>query len=172
MADTGGESILIGCMYRPKIIKNNKGETMSLGEHRRRDVEINDTIRFANNLIKKGVFQGLILAGDFNYGELNWNENLEPEILIEAEPSDCFLDCLNECFLSQNVFFKTFQQDSSRLTNQLDLVITESKERIYELRPGSVLGGQDHGHLCITWKYALKKASSVVVAEDRCRRTN
>ena len=46
-----------------------------------------------------------------------------------------------------------------RLTNTLDLVITESKERVYELEPGSVLGGKDNGHLCLTWKYSLKKAS-------------
>ena len=51
-------------------------------------------------------------------------------------------------------------QEAMRLTNTLDLVITESKERVYELEPGSVLGGKDNGHLCLTWKYSLKKASS------------
>ena len=76
-----------------------------------------------------------------NYGELTWNKSLEPEILTETVSSSCFLDCLSECFLVQNVFFKTFQQDESRLTNLLDLVITESKERIYELKPGTILGG-------------------------------
>ena len=96
------------------------------------------------------------MAGDFNYGELTWNERLEPEILTETEASDCFLDCLTECFLVQNVFFKTFQQDELRLTNLLDLVITESKGRIYELKPGPILDGQDHGHLCLSWKYGLK----------------
>ena len=68
------------------------------------------------------------------------------------------MDCLSECFLVQNAFFKTFQQDESRPTNLLDLVITESKERIYELKPGTILRGLDHGHLCLSWKYSLKSS--------------
>jgi len=156
VADTGGESILLGCIYRPKLIKDNKGIIASVEEHKKRDRGINNSIRLANKLVKKGVFQGIILAGDFNYGELTWNESLEPEVLIKTESSDCFLDCLTECFLVQNVFFKTFQQDDSRLTNLSDLVITESKERIYELKPGPILGGQDFGHLSLSWRYGLK----------------
>ena len=130
-----------------------------------RDGEINKSIKFANNLVKKGIVNGFILASDFNYGELSWNEFLEPEVLIEAEPSNNFLETLNECFLSQNVFFKTYQE-AMKLTNVSDLVITESKERVYELEPGHVLGGKDNGHLCLTWKYNLKHASlnsSVVI---------
>ena len=79
--------------------------------------------------------------------------------MIEAEPSDNFLETLNE-FLSQNVYFKTYQE-AMKLTNVLDLFITESKERVYELEPGHVLGGKDNRHLCLTWKYSLKHASSV-----------
>ena len=157
IADTGIELILLGCIYRAKIIQE-KGEIASLGEHKRRDDEINKSIRFASNLVKKGIVNGVILAGDFNYGELSWNEFLEPEILIAAEPSNKILDTLNECFLLQNVFFKTYQE-AMNLTNVLDLVITESKERVYELVPGHVLGGKDNGHLCLTWKYSLKHAS-------------
>ena len=106
VADTGLELILIGCIYRAKIIQE-RGVTASISEHKRRDDEINKVIRFANKLVKKGIFQGVILAGDFNYGELTWNELLEPEVIIESEPSNRFLETLNECFLSQNVFFKT-----------------------------------------------------------------
>ena len=164
IADTGIESILLGCIYRAKIIQE-RGVIASLVEHKMRDGEINKSIKFANNLVKKGIVNGFILAGDFNYGELSWNEFLEPEVLIEAEPSNNFLETLNQCFLSQNVFFKTYQE-AMKLTNVLDLVITESKERVYELEPGHVLGGKDNGHLCLTWKYNLKHASlnsSVVI---------
>ena len=38
VADSGKESIPLGCIYRPKIIKNNKGEIGSLEEHRNRDI--------------------------------------------------------------------------------------------------------------------------------------
>jgi hypothetical protein len=171
VADTGKESILLGCMYRPKIIRNNREEIASINEHRERDWEINRSIIFANELVKKGTYQGLIIAGDFNYAELTWNEELEPLVIIETESSNCFLETLNDCFLSQNVFFETFQQDTSRLTNLLDLVITESKERVYEMKPGPVLGVSDQGqgHLCLTWKYSLKEACSNF--EDRYRIT-
>ena len=158
IADTGIELILLGCIYRAKIIQE-KGEIASLVEHKKRDGEINKSIKFVNNLVKKGIVNGFILAGDFNYGELSWNEFLEPEVLIDAEPSNNFLEILNECFLSQNVYFKTYQE-AMKLTNVLDLVITESKERVYELEPGHVLGGKDNGHLCLTWKYSLKHVIS------------
>ena len=90
LADTGIELILLGCIYRAKIMKNNKGVTCSVAEHKKRDEEINKSIRFASELVKKGKIQGLIIAGDFNYGELSWNELLESEILMEAEPSGNF----------------------------------------------------------------------------------
>lgn len=113
----GSESILLGCIYRPKIIKNNKGIAGCLLEHITIDGEINKSIRTAEGLVDKEVFQGLILAGDFNYGELSCNSKLEAEIMIDSEPSDRFLKTFNDCFLTQDVFFKTFQQESSRLTN-------------------------------------------------------
>ena len=160
LADTGIELILLGCIYRAKIMKNNKGVTCSVAEHKKRDEEINKSIRFTSELVKKGKVQGLIIAEDFNYGELSWNELLESEILMEAEPSGNFLDTLNECFLTQNVFFKTFQQDSSNLTSLLDLIITESKERVYELKQGEVFGNTEKGHLTLSWKYAVKEEHS------------
>ena len=170
VVDTGMESILLGCIYRPKIIKDSKGVVGSLEEHKKRDGEIDKSIKYAKELIRKGIFQGLILAGDFNYGELSWNLQLEPEVLLEAESSNNFLDNLNNCFLTQNVFFKTFQQESCRLTNLLDLIITESKERVYELKPGRVLGGKEHGHLSLSWKYVIKNDCANSFG-DKYRRT-
>jgi hypothetical protein len=169
VVDTGIESILLGCIYRPKII-HLRGVVASIEVHKKRDGEINKSITFANDLVKKGIVQGLIIAGDFNFTELSWNELLEPEVLFETDSSDCFLDTLNECFLTQNVFFKTYQE-FSKLTNLLDLVITESKERVYELQSGPALGGKNHGHLCLSWKYGLKK-SILNSFEDKFRQTN
>ena len=58
VADTGLELILIGCIYRAKLIQE-RGVTASISEHKRRDDEINKVIRFANKLVKKGIFQGV-----------------------------------------------------------------------------------------------------------------
>ena len=49
----------------------------SLTEHRKRDMAIDKSIRLAKGLVNKGVYQGLIIAGDFNYGSClgtgNWS---------------------------------------------------------------------------------------------------
>ena len=168
VADSGKELILLGCIYRPKIIRNNIGEVGSLDEHRKRDMEINKSIYRANSLVRKGTYQGMLLVGDFNFTELFWNEN-ESKILTEAEGPVEFINCLNKCFLTQNVFFKTFQQELSRLTNILDLVITEAQERVEDLKAGSVLGGKDHGHLSISWTYKTKGKD--LVFGDKFRKT-
>ena len=82
------------------------------------------------------------------------------------------MKCLNECFLSQNVFFKTFQQESTRLTNILDLIITEEQEGVYELRPGSVLGGKEHGHLSLSWIYKTKEKEKTFGDKFRSTKLN
>ena len=149
-------------MYRPGVIRDNKGVIVSSEEHRKRDQEINKSIKLANDLVKKGVYQGLIIAGDFNYADIFWNEELDPVVANETESTNNFLETLNEGFLTQNVFFKTYQHDFLTLTNTLDLVITESQERVYELKSGPVLGvsSQGQGHLCINWKYCLKDGTT------------
>ncbi len=169
VADLGKESILLGCIYRPKIIRDNTGEIGSLEEHRKRDIGINKSIYRANSLVRKGLYQGLLLVGDFNFTELFWDENLESRFVTEAEGAVDFIKCLNGCFLTQNVFFKTFQQESTRLTNMLDLVITEAQERVVELKPGRVLGGKEHGHLSLSWRYKIGEKDKVF--GDKYRRT-
>jgi len=77
VADSGMESILLECIYTPKILRDNKGAVKSLEEQRKRDKEINKSIYMANSLVRKGTYKGLLIAGDFNYTELDWKENLD-----------------------------------------------------------------------------------------------
>ena len=79
-------------------------------------------------------------------------------MLSGSDSANKFLMTLEECFLVQNVFFKTFQQSPMRMTNLLDLIITESNERVYNLRQGGILGDTDKGHISMTWNYAIKEA--------------
>ena len=164
--DTGLESILLGCIYRPKIIKDNKGMTASKELHKKREEELYNAISFSGNLVRKGKFQGIILTGDFNFNELTWDQYLEPGIIRETEEAVNFLDTLNNSFLIQNVYFQTFQQSYSKLTNLLDLIITETKDRVYELISGCILGDTDKGHLSMTWKYAIKKSKNNIFGEN------
>ena len=41
------------------------------------------------------------------------------------------------------------------MTNTLDLIITEGKERVYEFSKGEILGDAESGHVSISWKYAV-----------------
>ncbi|RNA30335.1 hypothetical protein BpHYR1_026211 [Brachionus plicatilis] len=78
---------------------------------------------------------------------MSWIENLDPIIIKEPESSADFLNCLDKCFLSQHVHFQTFQQEATRLTNMLDLIITETQQMVMYLKPGSILGGKYSGDL-------------------------
>ncbi|RNA24407.1 RNA-directed DNA polymerase from mobile element jockey-like [Brachionus plicatilis] len=41
------------------------------------------------------------------------------------------------------------------MTNTLDLVITEGRERVYELEQGKLLGDAESGNVSISWCYGL-----------------
>ena len=43
------------------------------------------------------------------------------------------------------------------MTNTLDLIITESHERVLNLKPSSILVGNEHGHLSIEWIYRTRE---------------
>jgi len=94
------ESILVGCIYRPEILKIN-GVMRDKGTHKKRDDEINKSIRLAGSLVghnKK--FQGLIVAGDFNYNEIMWDQSLVPSVTRTSESADEFIRTLNSSFVT------------------------------------------------------------------------
>ena len=156
VAESGKEKLLLGCIYRPKIIRSSKRVIESEETHKESDREIIRTIEMANSLVKRGLYSGLLLVGDFNYTELDWRDNLGAKILIETESAVQFVNCLSEGFLTQNVCFKTFQKEPNKLTNILNLVITKAQERVYNLEPGEILGGKENGHLSMSWRYKLR----------------
>ena len=140
--DVGSESVLLGCIYRPEFLKNARGVTCDKGVHSKRDTCINKSKDLVGELIISRKFQGVILAGDFNYNEITWDQGLVPAIIRPSESADEFIGTLNSSFMTQNVYFKTFQRKcggQTYMTNTLDLIITEGKERVYELSQGRIL---------------------------------
>ena len=156
--DTGVESILLGCIYRPEFLKRN-GVVCDRVVHKKRDDEINKSINLAGSLVNgKKKFQGVILAGDLNYNEIEWDQSLVPVVTKLSEPADEFIRTLNSSFLTQHVYFKTFQKKHRELTymtNTLDLVITDGRERIVAMEQGRLLGDAESGHVSISWSYQL-----------------
>lgn len=102
----GEESILVGCIYR------------SGGSDRRVNEQVGGAICLAWRLIDSKKFTGLLIAGDFNFNEIEWPdcENLAPG------PGLDFKEILEDNFITQNVNIKTFQIDDGILSNTLDLV--------------------------------------------------
>jgi hypothetical protein len=53
---------------------------------------------------------------------------------------------MNDCFIYQNVLLPTFQVSFGSVSNLLDLVLSESNNRIDCLKHLPPLGGFEHGH--------------------------
>ena len=120
--DSGGESTLVGCIYRP--------------HHSSRDINqsITQAINQAAKLCDQRKFSNLLVTGDFNHADLLWHERSVSYKPNGRASSIEFADCLNDNFLSQVVDKPTFSN------SVLDLVITNDPTRIYEVEYRPPLG--------------------------------
>lgn len=57
---SGGESLLVGCMYRPP--KSNGFVTVC----------VNDSLKEARKMIEDKIYDAVVVCGDFNFPEINW----------------------------------------------------------------------------------------------------
>ena len=135
----GKDSVLIGCIYRPPF------------SSRETNVDIIKSINRAKKLKDLKQYNGLIIAGDFNLSDIDWNED-GGIFRNRGRPSSIdFLDCFNSNFLHQHVLEKTFGN------NTLDLVLTDDPVRIYETTLGPPLGSTLNNslHNIVNWQYQL-----------------
>ena len=135
----GGESVLVGCVYRPGDSSRQVGDQIDLGISR------------AKKLVDSKKFTGLLIAGDFNYWQIEWPgcENLPPG------PALNFKDMLDDNFITQHVQVPTFQIDDGLPSNTLDLVLTENFNRIPGIEVDHPLGNIAKAHLILKWRYYL-----------------
>ena len=95
---------------------------------------------------------GLIIAGDFNYPNIEWcnlggiSPSSSNRLSIE------FLETINSNFLIQHVIEPTFAK------NILDLVVSDDPAGIYSIEHGPPLGisSKNRLHSTLYWKYQLK----------------
>ena len=66
------------------------------------------------------------------------------------------MECLEDCFLYQNVILPTFQTSFGSESNLLDLVLSEDNSRISCLKHLPPLGGIEHGHHILTFNLNYK----------------
>ena len=96
-------------------------------------IAINETLLTVSKLVSIS-YDGALICGDFNYHQIKWTS--EGITHIDG-PMDSlayqFASTLDECHFNQAVRNPTFQMDENCLTNVLDLIITECRDRIYDV---------------------------------------
>ena len=138
------EKLLLGCIYRP----GDASETANK--------EINKVFIKANELVKKGEFSGLLITGDFNYGDIDWDESMQGSLSSNCGKHTRFLESVEESGVYQNFNCKTFQTSDGNLTNTLDLIFTDSENRIDAVQTGPPLGVQlKKAHLVLSFELGI-----------------
>lgn len=133
----GGDSLVLGCIYR----------SPSSGE------ESIHQFRQLLQLVMASCPSHLLLTGDFNLGDIDWQNHLSL-----APPSHCshsFLEVIDDHFLHQHVNFPTrFRQGNT--PGILDLIFTNEEGMVQNLHSTPGLGKSDH----IILKFSLVGYSS------------
>ena len=98
------------------------------------------SLKFAHVLVSFGSFDSLLVAGDFNIGNISWSEG-SGFVSSHGSIEERFFETLDDCFLSQCVEETTFRKGlDDHIVSLLDLVITDSKERMLYMRNQAALG--------------------------------
>ena len=139
---TNDRLLLITCYRSPNSSENNNTELLDLM----------DEIEIAN-------FSHLLMLGDFNYGDINWNTG------ISQGPEDGFAqktaDKIRDNYWSQKVTEPTRRrgQDTPHL---LDLVIVNEENMIEQINHLSPLGSSDHCTLEFEYQCYVTRKESVM----------
>lgn len=143
------EQILIGCIYRPPRCQKDENDFKEMSH------QVNTAIVRAKRLVDAGKYNGLLIAGDFNYPNIEWHEEGGGQVNGAQGLTNNFFDMLNDNFLHQSVAFPTFLQADGTSKNALDLIISESGNRINHVKCGAPLGNTIQGHFTLRWEYNL-----------------
>lgn len=136
----GGDSVLVGCVYRPpKACSEINSEIWSSIVKAREKVEV-------------GEFKSILVCGDFNFPSIEWVDDGSGFVQSGDEEKE-FLRVIEESYLSQMVNFPTFISNFYEST--LDLIFTSETERMLEIGSSSLLGSSVRGHVIIRWKFLL-----------------
>ena len=99
----------------------------------------------------------LLIAGDFNYNDINWSLLNNPIAL--HQDSQHFIETIRECFLYQHVSEPTRSREGS-IPSCLDLLFTNEEAMINGLSYLPGLGNSDH--LCLRFKFNCYSVSNKI----------
>ena len=72
-------------------------------------------------------------------GDIEWDESLQGNLFSICSKYKEFLESVGESEFFQNVKCKTFQNSDGNLSNTLDLIFTDSENRIDSVKTGPPL---------------------------------
>ena len=140
----GKQNVLVGCLYRPPCTTPAVNSV------------IIESIKAAKRAVYKKKYSDIVITGDFNYNTIDWSD---PEIPFSPgdrkTQTNSFINCLDECFLTQCVSEPTFQKANHQSYNILDLVITNDRNRINSINHADPLGESNQGHHLLRINYIL-----------------
>ena len=142
----GSEKILLGCLYRPHM-------------HDRID-PVNVSITQAK-LLATTKYTGLLICGDFNLPAITWSYDGAINLNESDDISNSFFDDnLNDAFLTQFFTKPTFQIDEYTANNTLDLIISESADRIDDINHYPPLTSLKKAHHVLKWDLKIQGTSN------------
>ncbi|MEW8545715.1 MAG: reverse transcriptase family protein, partial [Candidatus Thiodiazotropha sp.] len=135
----GSDCLLCGCIYKsPSCSAIN-------------EVHLRNLLR---DIAGKNQFSHILVAGDFNYPDINWDN-----WCTDKEDSELFLECLRDCFWYQHVHdytrYRLHQQPSI-----LDLILSNEQDMVLDLEFLSPLGASDHKVLTFKFQCYCSYSSS------------
>lgn len=140
-----GERILASCVYRPPIGSKHSSPAV--------DAEIQALLSIVRGAIDHHEIEGAMIVGDFNLPYLSWGEDSVSNSGPDNNFGASFLEGMYDNFLHQHVTCPTFHRIAGHQGNTLDLIITDSAERIEEVGSEGNIGSTAQGHAMLTWKY-------------------
>ena len=149
--------MLVGCIYRPP----------SNTTCRQTDTEIISCLNAASKALEGKAITGIIVAGDFNLPEIDWQAGWPRVLGNENSAGYRFAEAFADCHLCQVVSSPTFTQADGETKNTLDLVLTDSDSRIDAVQHGPALGNSLQYHHMLRWSYNLSSTRSVEVLPRR-----
>nr|XP_047141316.1 uncharacterized protein LOC124816250 [Hydra vulgaris] len=119
-------------------------------------IDIIKPLKQAFVLKKNNKCSGILICGDFNYANIKWNDESFSEVINDSDTTaSMFIELLHDCYLHQNVISPSFQVKFGIDTNILDLILTDNSNRVYFLEHFPPLGGIDHGHHILKFRFGL-----------------
>ena len=125
----GEERMIVGCIYR-------KGRSS-----RENNEKLGNNIRRA-----RGISDKVLLFGDFNFPEIDWENHLVPEEGRGGgshEEARNFLNDIDDAFLVQHVYENTRARGRDN-PSCLDLILSESEDTVNSVKYLAPLGSSDH----------------------------